>query len=93
MGELIRLNLGQIDEAVAASARIGRVFDATEGSAHAAADACGHDGLADAVRRFADNWDHHREKFADALDALGGSLSAIASGFRELDSSLYKERS
>jgi hypothetical protein len=90
MSGLVRLDLGRVRDAGSTAARVRSVFDESDHTARAAADACGHDGLADAVTRFADSWDDRRSDFAEALGSLSRSLQAISTAFTELDESLWK---
>ena len=50
-----------------------------------AAEYVGHHGLATKVRDFADGWDIHREKYADALRHLVALLEAVDETFADLD--------
>lgn len=91
MGGLVRLDLGRVQDAGSTAARVRSVFDGSDDSARSAAGACGHDGLADAVIRFADSWDDRREGFAEALGSLSRSLTAISTAFSDLDRSLLED--
>jgi hypothetical protein len=85
---MVKLDLGAIDATARRADRIRRTFESSDESSRAAADACGHSGLADAVRRFADSWDDRREGIADSLGTLSGVLSDIHTAFTELDRGL-----
>jgi len=88
MSDLIRLDLTVVSDAATQARTVKRTFDASDDSAHAAAAACGHDGLADTVERFASTWDDRRRDFADNLEKLAGALGDIEQAFNDLDRSL-----
>jgi ABC-type transporter Mla subunit MlaD len=88
LSDLIRLDLSVVSDAASQARTVKRTFDASDDSAHTAASACGHDGLAETVERFASTWDDRRRDFADNLDKLAGALGDIEQAFRELDLSL-----
>ncbi|CAN7184256.1 hypothetical protein LJR045_000426 [Microbacterium sp. LjRoot45] len=85
MADMVRLDLGEIAATASRAERIRRTFDASDDSARRAADACGHDDLADTVRRFASTWDDRRRGMAEALGTLGGVLEDIRTAFTQID--------
>jgi hypothetical protein len=88
MADLIQLDLTTIGAAAEQARSITRTFDESDDSAQRAAEACGHDELADTVERFASTWDDRRRDFAENLDALARALEGITRAFAELDRSL-----
>lgn len=50
----------------------------------------GHDGLAEAVRSFAHNWDDKRAKMTENLVALADAASTVATTFTDADSELAR---
>lgn len=49
----------------------------------------GHDGLADRLRDFADNWDDKRAEMLKAIEGLGEATEGIGSAFTEADTEMY----
>ena len=65
--------------------------DRTDGVAGAAADACGHGGLAGTIRDFESTWSHRRDEFAEQLDTVATALVAVHDAFTTLDRDLASE--
>jgi len=88
MADLVSLDLSAIGGAASDARAIKRVFDESEHTAQAAADAAGHPDLAHAIERFASTWDDRRQDFAENLGKLAGVLTEIDRAFTEIDRSL-----
>ena len=52
------------------------------------ADAVGHSGLGDSLRRFATAWDDRRSEIADQITGLREAATAIADSFEDTDNEL-----
>ena len=63
-------------------------FEGTEDRADAAAEAVGAEGLASALRAFANNWRIRREAVGDDLDALSTRIRTTLERFDEWDSAV-----
>lgn len=81
----VQLDLGAIALAATNATTIKSTFDDSGDSSDRVAEACGHDGLADAVTEFADSWDDRRANFAENLGTLATTLTALCTAFRDLD--------
>lgn len=88
MADMVSLDLSAIGGAASDARTIKRVFEQSEHTAQAAAEAAGHADLAHAIERFASTWDDRRRDFAENLGRLAGVLSEIDRAFTELDRSL-----
>ena len=64
---------------------IRREFESADGSAADAADACGHEALAQRVRSFATEWNDVRRGLAESLGDLGRAAGGVADGFSEVE--------
>jgi hypothetical protein len=53
-----------------------------------AADACGHEGLAQRVRSFSTEWNDVRRGLAESLADLGRSAAALSDGFTDVENRL-----
>lgn len=84
----IRIGYGDLDSAVAHLRVVAKQFEASDETSAAAADAVGHDGLAQQVLAFADSWDDNRERFQEAAEALAEAVEEIATAFRDADARL-----
>lgn len=60
-------------------------FEHANARSDEAADAVGHDGLADRVRGFAHNWDDKRGKMLKQIGLLGEAATGIGDNFLDLD--------
>jgi hypothetical protein len=50
--------------------------------------ATGHEGLADAVSKFTDNWDYSIKKIAEKAAAISGKVGAAADMYQETDTTV-----
>lgn len=50
----------------------------------------GHDGIADALGAFADNWSHKRGQLANALQELKEAATGAADGYCETDTGIAR---
>ncbi|GAA1787107.1 hypothetical protein [Agromyces lapidis] len=88
---MIRLDLAVIGEGARNASSLANAFDGTDGVAGAAADACGHGGLAGTIRDFESTWSHRRDEFAEQLDTVASALVAVHDAFTTLDRDLASE--
>lgn len=54
----------------------------------AAADATGHDGLAERVREFAHNWDNKRSKMLESIAFLAEAATGVGDQFETIETEL-----
>jgi len=88
MTDMVKLDLGEIAATAGRAESVRRTFESSDDSSRQAADACGHDELAETVRRFASTWDDRRRGMAEALGTLAGVLGDIHDAFRQVDRDL-----
>ena len=88
MTGMVRLDLGDIAATAARAERIRSAFEASDDSSRRAADACGHDDLADTIRRFASTWDDRRHGMSESLETLAATLTGIHDAFTQIDRDL-----
>lgn len=69
-------------------ARIAHEFENANVRSDQIADATGHDGLAEAVRSFAQSWDDTRSDMTESIKGLGDATTAIADVFEQADEEL-----
>jgi hypothetical protein len=67
---------------------IKRDLEAADGSAVEAADACGHEALAQRVRSFSTEWNDVRRGLAESLADLGRSAGALSDAFTDVENRL-----
>ena len=87
MSDLV-LDTGRLREAGAALRIVATEFEHANARSDQAADATGHDGLADRVREFAYNWDDRRAKMLAGIAGLAAVATGAAEQFEEIDSVL-----
>jgi hypothetical protein len=88
MTDMVKLDLGEIAATAGRADRVRRTFESSDDTSRQAADACGHDELAETVRRFASTWDDRRRGMAEALGTLAGVLGDIHDAFQQVDRDL-----
>lgn len=63
-------------------------FEHADNNSESAADAVGHNDLADRVREFADNWDIRRGEMMQKIATLAEAASQAGESFEQLDRDL-----
>lgn len=91
MGEgTLRVDTAQVRDLATDLGTVHRELTGADDNSRTVADAVGHDGLADSLRRFATAWDDRRREIADQLTDLREAAGAIADSFDETDSELAR---
>lgn len=65
-------------------------FASADDQAEACAEAVGNDLLAEAVRSFADNWNHSRAEIRSAIGGLGETAMEAARVFEEIETTFVQ---
>jgi hypothetical protein len=84
----LRLDLAAVTDLGAALTTVAGEFENADSHSEGIADAVGHEGLADAVRSFADNWDDKRGKMTENLRLLADAATTVAQTFTDVDGEL-----
>lgn len=84
----LEINTDTMREAGSSLRTVAVEFDAAKDHSREAADAVGHDGLADRLRNFADSWDGRREEILEDINTLSERCTVIAESFEQLDGEL-----
>ena len=90
MAEKLKIVGGRLDKGIASLAAAESFFDLVQDRANESADACGHGGLARALRESSNNWSIRRGKLAEALENLGGHLRTAKETFGNVDDELAR---
>lgn len=85
MADQLSLNTEELQTAGSNLRVVAQEFDSANANSDAAAEAVGHDGLADAIRDFAHGWDDRRAKMVDGIASLADACTGIGDGFEDLD--------
>jgi len=84
----LRIDVAIISDAGKHLTDIGNEFGIAGQHAHEVASLVGQKDLANAIRDFADKWDHKRDDLKKGIDALGQATTQIASSFKDADDQL-----
>lgn len=84
----LKINDGNLQKGHASLVQAKAFFDQLQDGADDAADACGHAGLAGALRTSSSNWSLRRGKLSKALENLAGHLGNALTTFGNVDEEL-----
>lgn len=87
MGDLV-LDTEQLQQLGADLRLVGEEFKHANNRSDDVADDVGHEGLGDAIREFAHNWDDKREKMLEDISKLSEAAIATGEAFEELETEL-----
>ncbi len=82
------IDIDLLRETGAALRVVATEFEHANDNSDHAADATGHDGLADRVREFAHNWDDRRGKMLESIAFLAEAGVGIGDTFAEIETEL-----
>lgn len=88
MSGQLRIDLNMLRDVGEGLARVAVEFDEANTNSETIADAVGHDGLADAIRSFAKDWDDTRAAMVNDIVIASNSAVGIADGFDGKDKEL-----
>ncbi|MGO4783478.1 hypothetical protein [Cryobacterium sp. W22_MBD10_FK3] len=84
----LKIDFSAIGRAQTLTNNVKSEFDRAERVSDDAAGFTGHDGLANKVREFGNNWDVGREKIKENLVFLADALTSLVDTFSDLDRTL-----
>jgi hypothetical protein len=84
MGDL-EIDTDVLAEAGRSLRRVANEFQHANANSDRAAEAVGHDGLAERVREFAHNWDDRRAKMVANVGSLAEASTGIGGAFDQLE--------
>ncbi|PRZ03817.1 hypothetical protein BCE75_11236 [Isoptericola sp. CG 20/1183] len=86
----LRMDVAAVTELGESLTTVADEFENANTRSDGLAESVGHDGLAEAVRSFAHNWDDKRAKMTENLVALADAASTVATTFTDADSELAR---
>lgn len=86
----LRMDVAAVTELGESLTIVADEFENANTRSDGLAESVGHDGLAEAVRSFAHNWDDKRAKMTENLVALADAASTVATTFTDADSELAR---
>ncbi|WP_402464984.1 hypothetical protein [Isoptericola aurantiacus] len=86
----LRMDVAAVTELGESLSAVADEFENANTRSDGIAQSVGHDGLADAVRSFAHNWDDKRAKMTENLNSLAEVATTVATTFTDADSELAR---
>lgn len=86
----LRMDVAAVTELGESLSTVASEFENANTRSDGIAGAVGHEGLAEAVRSFAHNWDDKREKMTENVKSLADAASTVATTFTDADSELAR---
>lgn len=88
----IDIDLGRLSRTASTARTLTNEFDDAEGFADDIGELTGHDGLADKIEDFGNDWDVAREELRDGLASVADFMQAIHDTFIDLDDKMANPR-
>lgn len=87
----LKVNYTTLDQSERSLQGITTELESADARRDAKADIWGSSDVADAMRDFVDNWDHHRAKLLESLNNVGGMCASAKETFAGSDRQLAAE--
>lgn len=81
----VELDLARLEEAGRQLTTVKHELEGADARSEALAESVGHDGLAGALKDFADKWDDTRESMVADIGMLAEAATGISQAFTQLD--------